>query len=72
IRGPDIDLAGMARAQGCVGIGPVHDRAGLDAALAQAVEAAASGQPVVVDARVEPGYGTEITAALTRGAPGSG
>ena len=69
IGGPDVDLAGMARAQGCVGIGPVHDAAGLQAALAQAVDAVLAGQPVVVDVRVEPGYGTDMQAALTRGAP---
>ena len=72
IGGPDIDLAGMARAQGCVGIGPVHDRAGLDAALGQAVAAVLAGQPVVVDVRVEPGYGADMQAALTRGSPGNG
>ncbi len=29
IGGPDVDLAAMARAQGCAGWGPVHDAAGL-------------------------------------------
>ena len=66
IGGPDVDIAAMARAQGCIGIGPVHDRAALTTALADAVKAVLSGQPVVVDVRVEPGYGTELTAALTR------
>ena len=60
----------MARAQGCVGIGPVHDAAGLKAALAQAMDAVLAGQPVVVDVRVAPGYGTDMQTALTRGAPG--
>src|SRR5947209_19169741 len=59
IGGPDIDLAAMARAQGCVGIGPVHDEAGLEAALEQAVAAVLAGHPVVDDVRVEPGYGAE-------------
>jgi thiamine pyrophosphate-dependent acetolactate synthase large subunit-like protein len=72
IGGPDIDLAAMARAQGCVGIGPVHEEAGLDAALEQAVSALLAGQPVVVDVRVEPGYGAEMTAALTRESGKSG
>ena len=66
IGGPDIDIAAMARAQGCVGIGPVHDRAGLDAALAEAVAAVRAGAPVVVDVRVEPGYAADMQAALTR------
>ena len=66
IAGPDIDLAAIARAQGCVGIGPVHDAAGLEEALAQGVAAVLAGRPVVVDVRVLGGYGTEMTAALTR------
>ncbi len=66
IGGPDIDLAAMARAQGCAAWGPVHDAAGLRAALAQALDAVHAGQPAVVDVRVEQGYGREMTAALTR------
>ena len=66
IGGPDVDLAGMARAQGCAGFGPAHDAAGLRTTLAQALEAVHAGHPAVVDVRVEPGYGTEMTAALTR------
>lgn len=66
IGGPDIDIAAMARAQGCAGWGPVHDAAGLRAALTQALEAVRAGQPAVVDVRVVQGYGTEMTAALTR------
>jgi len=66
IGGPDIDLAAMARAQGCAAWGPVHDATGLRAALAQALEAVHAGQPALVDVRVEQGYGTEMTAALTR------
>ncbi len=66
IGGPDVDIAGIARAQGCAGWGPVHDAAGLREALAQALEAVRAGQPAVVDVRVAQGYGTEMTAALTR------
>ena len=66
IGGPDVDLAAMARAQGCAGWGPVHDAAGLHAALAQALEAVRAGQPAIVDVRVAQGYGTEMTSALTR------
>ncbi len=69
IGGPDVDIAAMARAQGCVGLGPVHDAAGLTAALAQAMAALLAGQPVVVDVRVAPGYGTDMQTALTREAP---
>ena len=66
IGGPDIDLAAMARAQGCTAFGPVHDIGALHDALAQAVEAALAGAPVLVDVRVQPGYGVEMQAALTR------
>ncbi len=66
IGGPDIDLAAMARAQGCIGFGPVHDLAGLQAALPQAIEALRAGAPVVMDVRVQPGYGAEMQGALTR------
>ncbi len=58
IGGPDVDIAAMARAQGCAAWGPVHDAAGLRAALAQALEAVRAGQPALVDVRVAQGYGT--------------
>ena len=70
IGGPDIDLAAMARAQGCAGWGPVRDAAALAAALQQALAAVRAGQPAVVDVSVEPGYGVEMVAALTREAQG--
>jgi len=66
IGGPDVDIAAMARAQGCAGIGPVHDRGELDAELSRAVSAALSGRPTVVDVRVEPEYAAETTAAMIR------
>ncbi len=66
IGGPDIDIAAIARAQGCAGWGPVHDAAGLRTALAAALEAVRAGQPAVIDVRVAPGYGVEMTTALTR------
>jgi thiamine pyrophosphate-dependent acetolactate synthase large subunit-like protein len=52
---PEIDLAGIARAQGALGIGPVKRREGLDAALAEAVAAVDAGRVAVVDAHIEPG-----------------
>ena len=66
IGGPDIDLAGMARAQGCTAWGPVMDAPELEQALVAAVAAVRAGQQAVVDVRVEPGYGLAMTAALTR------
>jgi thiamine pyrophosphate-dependent acetolactate synthase large subunit-like protein len=56
IDGPDIDLAGLARAQGAVGFGPVRDGAELAATLAEARRAVEGGALAVVDVWVEPGY----------------
>jgi len=63
---PDIDLAGIARAQGAVGFGPVNEIAELDAVFAKAIAAVEAGHVVVVDVRVEPGYTAATTAAMTR------
>jgi len=56
IRDPDIDLAAMARAQGCVGIGPVGDPRRLLPALNEAVAAVRAGKVCVVDVHVAAGY----------------
>jgi thiamine pyrophosphate-dependent acetolactate synthase large subunit-like protein len=53
---PDIDLAGMARAQGALGFGPVESIGDLAAVFAQAIAAVEAGHVAVVDVRVEPGY----------------
>ncbi len=53
---PDIDLAGMARAQGAEGFGPVENIADLATVLEQAIAAVEAGAVAVVDVRVEPGY----------------
>ncbi len=63
---PDIDLAGMARAQGAQGFGPVTAIGDLDAVFAQAIAAVEAGALAVVDVRVEPGYTAATTAAMTR------
>jgi thiamine pyrophosphate-dependent acetolactate synthase large subunit-like protein len=60
---PDIDLAGMARAQGAVGIGPVTDAAELLAAIKKGIEAVRAGSVCVIDARVVPGYDTDLKAS---------
>lgn len=70
IGGPDVDIAAIARAQGCAAWGPIHDAAGLRTALVQAIEAVRAGQPALVDVRVAQDYGTEMTAALTRDGAG--
>jgi len=63
---PDIDLAGIARAQGAVGFGPVNEIAELDAVFAKAIAAVEAGNVAVVDVRVEPGYTAATTAAMIR------
>ena len=64
IRDPDIDLATMARGQGCTGIGPVEDPRKLVPALREAVAAVRAGRVCVVDVRVAPGYSIGATAAI--------
>jgi thiamine pyrophosphate-dependent acetolactate synthase large subunit-like protein len=66
IRDPDIDLATMARGQGCTGIGPVEDPKKLVPALREAVVAVRAGKVCVVDVRVAPGYSAGATAAIMR------
>jgi hypothetical protein len=63
---PDIDLAGMARAQGAQGFGPVTSIAELVPAFQKAIAAVEGGAMAVVDVRVEPGYTAVMTAAMTR------
>ena len=63
---PAIDLAGLARAQGATGFGPVHDVADLPGVFAQAIAAVEAGAVVVVDVRVQPGYTPAMATALTR------
>jgi thiamine pyrophosphate-dependent acetolactate synthase large subunit-like protein len=63
---PDIDLAGMARAQGAQGFGPVTAIGELGTTFAQAIAAVEEGDVAVVDVRVEPGYTAATTAVMTR------
>ena len=70
VRDPDIDLAAMGRAQGCIGIGPVEDPRKLVPALREAVAAVRAGRVCVVDVRVAPGYSAGATAAIMQRATG--
>ena len=63
---PDIDIASMARAQGAVAFGPVNTIAELPDVLAKAIAAVESGEVVVIDARVEPGYSPAMTSVMAR------
>jgi acetolactate synthase-1/2/3 large subunit len=53
---PDIDIAAIARAQGAVGLGPVHRAGDLEAVLLQAISHVKAGQTCVVDVRVRAEY----------------
>jgi thiamine pyrophosphate-dependent acetolactate synthase large subunit-like protein len=63
---PAPDLAGLARAQGLHGIGPVTDRTDLGKSLAEAAAEVRAGRPVVVDVVVETGYSPAMSVGLTR------
>jgi thiamine pyrophosphate-dependent acetolactate synthase large subunit-like protein len=71
IGGPDIDLAGLARAQGAAGFGPVRHGAELGAVLAEARRAVEAGQLAVVDVWVEPGYDSAAATSVVS-QPGRG
>ncbi|HET9490014.1 MAG TPA: thiamine pyrophosphate-dependent enzyme [Methylomirabilota bacterium] len=58
---PDIDLAAIARAQGAEGIGPVTRPAEAGKAIAQGLAMVQQGAVCVIDARVLPGYGTDMS-----------
>ena len=53
---PDVDLVGMATAQGCVGFGPIHTSDDLRQQLVLAVKQVRAGKVVVIDARVSRSY----------------
>jgi thiamine pyrophosphate-dependent acetolactate synthase large subunit-like protein len=61
---PDIDLAGLARAQGCVGLGPIADARDLSRALREAIAAVDRGAVAVVDVHVQPGYTPAMATSL--------
>jgi thiamine pyrophosphate-dependent acetolactate synthase large subunit-like protein len=69
IRDPDIDLAALARAQGCVGVGPVEDPRRLVSALTEAVAAVRAGKVCVVDVHVAAGYDPGATAGIMHRTP---
>ncbi len=63
---PELDLAGLARAQGAVGFGPVKQVADLPGVFAEAIAAVQAGHVAVVDVRVVPGYTPAMASALVR------
>ncbi|MTH62014.1 thiamine pyrophosphate-binding protein [Paracoccus litorisediminis] len=63
---PEIDVAGIARAQGALGLGPVKSADALEAVLREALAHVEAGGVAVVDIRVEPGYTPAMVASLNR------
>ena len=63
---PAPDLAGLARAQGLTGFGPVSEPAELVGVLRNAVEIVRAGGSVVVDVHVTPGYSPAMSSGMTR------
>ena len=63
---PEVDLAGMARAQGARGFGPITSAVDLDRAFKDAIEAVERGEVAVVDVRVEPSYTAATVSGMTR------
>ena len=63
---PDIDLAGMARAQGALAFGPITDLAALDSAMAAGLIAVRDGKVCVLDVRVLPGYDANLSGQALR------
>lgn len=66
---PEIDLAGLARAQGAEGFGPVRDVAALPEVFAAAIAVVEAGGVAVIDIRVATGYTPAMASALTRHKP---
>ncbi|MEO7242381.1 MAG: thiamine pyrophosphate-binding protein [Variovorax sp.] len=67
IEGPEVDLPGMARAQGATAWGPVKSLAELPGVLNEAAQAVRAGQVAVVDVRVAREYAKAMSRGLTRG-----
>ena len=66
---PEIDVAGMARAQGAKGFGPVSSMDQLEGAFREAIRVVNDGGVAVVDVRVVTGYTPAMASALTRAKP---
>ena len=72
IADPAIDMAGLARAQGALGIGPVNSADGLVAAFREAIAHVDAGGVAVVDVITEPGYTPAMVASLTKSTESKG
>jgi thiamine pyrophosphate-dependent acetolactate synthase large subunit-like protein len=63
---PEIDIAGLARAQGARAFGPIVRGEDLIETFAKAVAAVEAGAVAVVDVHIEPGYQPAMAAAVVR------
>ncbi|QKV19665.1 thiamine pyrophosphate-binding protein [Oricola thermophila] len=57
---PEVDICAMARAQGFEALGPLCGHREFAAALEHAAETVKAGGRVLIDARIEEGYGTDF------------
>ena len=64
IRDPELDLLGVARAQGAQTFGPVHCPMQLRDAIHAAIAQVRDGRACVIDARVDPGYDEGMQAGM--------
>ena len=64
---PGIDLAGLARAQGAIAIGPVKSARDMEPVLRDAVAKTKAGAVVVVEIMVTAEYDDAIARTMVRG-----
>jgi acetolactate synthase I/II/III large subunit len=64
ISDPAVDIAGLARSQGALGIGPLQSADALADAFREAVAHVDAGGVAVVDVITEPGYTPAMVASL--------
>ncbi len=67
IEGPDVDIAGMARAQGAIAWGGLSTVAEVQAALREGLQAVRDGKVAVIDVRITREYAKAMASGLTRG-----
>lgn len=67
IAGPDIDIAGLARAHGALGMGPISRAADLRKALRSGAARTRRGSVVVIDVRVAAEYDAALASLMVRG-----
>lgn len=65
---PDIDIAQMAKSMGAEGIGPVTRAQDLRGAIDAGLAAVQAGRVCVIDARVAPGYDSNMSGAVSTAA----